>query len=280
MLSWFAKRKTDPKRVLDEVLGKFDLPSFPVVVSEAMRQLRDPEQSLHEIATGLMRDPKVTVRILNLANSPAYSLRHPVRNVQHAVSLLGRSEVEALLLSVAVRGVMPKTPRWFDDARFWQASARRAACARALATKLHPSTANECFTASLLQDMAVPLLVKARKEYRAVRESWATGDEELGDLERETLGFDHATIAAAMSERWGFPAKLTAAIGGHHEEDEDIPAAVRIVAQLEEIDEADEDLDVIVSVAHEDFGLNEDQVESLVEESFQEADQVAAALAA
>ena len=143
MLGWFAKRKTDPKRVLDQVLGKFELPSFPVVVAEAMRQLRDPDQSLSDIATGLQRDPKVTVRILNLANSPAYSLRHPVRNVQHAVSLLGRSEVEALLLSVAVRGALPKTPRWFDDARFWQASARRAASARALAVKLHPSTASE-----------------------------------------------------------------------------------------------------------------------------------------
>lgn len=280
MIGWFAKRKTDPKRVLDQVLGKFELPSFPVVVTEAMRQLRDPDQSLSEIATGLMRDPKVTVRILNLANSPAYSLRHPVRNVQHAVSLLGRSEVEALLLSVAVRGVMPKTPRWFDDARFWQASARRAASARALAKKLHPSTANEAFTAALLQDMAVPLLVKARKEYRGVREAWVSGDEELADLETAALGYDHATIAAAMSERWGFPEKMTAAIGGHHEESDEVPVAIRIVAQLEEIDAQEDDLDVVVSVAHEDYGLDEDDVEALVSDAFGEADQVASALAA
>ena len=278
MLSWFAKRKTDPKRVLDQVLGSFELPSFPVVVTEAMRQLRDPELSLSDIATGLMRDPKVTVRILNLANSPAYSLRHPVRNVQHAVSLLGRSEVEALLLSVAVRGVMPKTPRWFDDARFWQASARRAASARALAKKLHPSTANEAFTAALLQDMAVPLLAKARKEYRAVRDAWAGGDDPLGELERDRLGFDHATIAAAMSERWGFPEKLIVAIGGHHEQSDDIPPSVRIVAELEEIDAEEDDLDVLVSVAHDDYGLQEDDAETLLEAAFAEADQVASAL--
>ena len=34
MLGWFKKRKANPKRLLKEALGKFDLPSFPIVVTE------------------------------------------------------------------------------------------------------------------------------------------------------------------------------------------------------------------------------------------------------
>lgn len=285
MISWFRKRKQDPKRVLKDTLGSFELPSFPAVVAEAMRQLRDPDAALGDIAQGLMRDPEVSVKLLRLANSPAYSLRHPVRNVHHAMSLLGRAEVESLLLSVAMKNALPKPRKGCDATRFWQASARRAAVARTIAAKLHPATASESFTASLLQEMAVPLLVKANpKAYLPIREAWASGKGELTDLERETLGYDHAVIGAAMSAEWGFPEELVRAIGGHHhqdaEGDEAVPAAVTIVANLRDIDDEDEDYDRLVDAIVARLDLPEEEAEELVDDAFDQADEVAAALAA
>ena len=285
MFGWFKKRRQDPRRVLKEALGDFELPSFPAVVAQAMRQLRDPNATLAEIAEGLMRDPDVSVRLLRLANSPAYSLRHPVSNVHHAMSLLGRAEVESLLLSVSMRRCLPKPRRGCDATRFWQANARRAAVARAIAKRAHPASAAETFTASLLQEMAVPLLVKARpKEYLPVREAWANGGGELVALEREALGYDHAVIGAAMCAEWSFPEEFVRAVGAHHQDyehdEEDVPLAVRIVAELRDVDDAEEDFDVLVEATVERLGLTEEDAEELIGDAFDEADEVAAALAA
>ncbi len=285
MIGWFKRRKQNPKRVLKDALGQFKLPSFPAVVAEAMRQLRDPNTPLGDIAQGLMRDPEVSVRLLRLANSPAYSLRHPVGNVQHAMSLLGRAEVESMLLSVAMKNALPRPRRGCDATRFWQASARRAAVARAIASKTHPASASASFTASLLQEMAVPLLVKARpKEYLPIREAWADGKGDLPALEREVLGYDHAVIGAAMCAEWGFPEELVRSIGGHHHDyghgDEQVPPAVAIVARLRDIDQEEEDYDVLVNSIVERLGLPEEEAEELVDDAFDQADEVAAALAA
>ena len=283
MIGWFRRRKQDPKHILKQSLGHFELPSFPAVVAEAMRQLRDPEVPLGDIADDLMRDPEVSVKVLRLANSPAYSLRYPVRNVHHAMSLLGRAEVESLLLSVALRSALPKPRRAFDARRFWQASARRAATARAIATRFHPATVSESFTASLLQEMAVPLLVKERpKEYPEVLKAWSAGEGDLVTLEKQALGYDHAVIAAAMSAEWGFPDALVQAIGSHHEGDEvdEVPPAVTLVAEIRDVDSEDEDYDKLVDALLVRFDVREEEALALVDEAFDQADEVATALAA
>ncbi|MEM9069844.1 MAG: HDOD domain-containing protein [Myxococcota bacterium] len=276
MIRWFRERKLNPKRILKRALGDFSLPSFPAVVADAMRRLRDPNSNIGEIADGLMQDPNISVQVLRVANSAVYSLRHPVRNVHHAVSLLGRGEVERLLLSSAVREVLPQS-KDFDHHRFWQTAARRATTARALAQRLHPATTSEAYTASLLQHMAVPFLVTAQQDrYVGVLEQWQADRVALDVLERDALGCDHAVIAAAMSDEWGFPEALTAAIGGHHG-GEDVPPAVALVAHLREVDAADNDFPALVAAIQE-LGWSEGDAKELVTESFEVADVVTQAM--
>ena len=101
---------------------------------------------------------------LQIPSHEAFALRHKVRGVHHAVSLLGRSQLESMLISMAVRDTLPNSAkRGFEPRRFWTTSARRACTAAALADRIDPSTRSESFTASLLQDMAVPVLSHRRQ---------------------------------------------------------------------------------------------------------------------
>ena len=64
---------TYPAQALKAALGDFQLPTFPKVVMDAMRLLRDPNSSLCQIGERISADPGTSVKILNVANSAAYA---------------------------------------------------------------------------------------------------------------------------------------------------------------------------------------------------------------
>ena len=198
MLGWFKrKKKEDPKAQLAASLGDFTLPNFPAVANRVLGLLRDPDVPLDAAGDALAEDPGLSAKVLGIANSSAFALRHPVRSVSHATSLLGRSTVESLLLGVVVQSSLPRPEiTGFDQRRFWRTAARRAAAARALADVLHPRTKSESFTASLLEDMAVPLIGAAKGgDYGVVLEQRITGTVETGDTVAAVARFEFTARA-------------------------------------------------------------------------------------
>jgi HD-like signal output (HDOD) protein len=304
MLGWLRRRSDDPKRLLDRALPEFELPTFRGIVLEAMGKLRQPDASLAEVGSIVGRDPGLSSRLLRVANSPAYGLRHEARTVEHAASLLGRAQLEALLVAVGVGERLPdRSIPGYEPPRFWRTAALRATTARRLAALLHPSTRGESFTAALLQDMAVPLLARTRgARYAYLLDAWRAGEGALHDLERGELGFHHAHVAGAMAQCWGFPAGLITALGAHHDEDdaaggaasaepgspEDAPPiAVQLVAFL--VEEAGErsspsgdsaasrpaGADALIERAHQRYGLARDDVCELLAAAQAEAEDLA-----
>jgi len=278
VLGWI-KRKLDPKAQLLAALGEAELPTFPTIVLEGLRQLRDPQSSLRDVGATLSADPGVSVQLLKLTNSPAFATRHPVRSVEHAVSLLGRATVESALLTVGTSSALAPSiaDGGLDAERFWSAAALRAATARAFASLLHPSTGATSFTAALLSDMAVPLLASARRDvYPELLAQAGAGAGALHVLEREALGFDHGGIGGALCVEWAFPSTITDAVGGHHEclDDETLPAAVRLASLLADTDVGGHD--AVVDAARDGFGVPADDVVALLDEARSEAGAIAA----
>ena len=279
MLNIFKKKQIDPKEQMKAVLGDYHLQSFPVIVMNALEKVRDIDASNSEISELVASDPGLSVRLLTTVNSAAYALRHKVNNIDHAVSLMGRGELESLLISMAVHEVIPtENVPGFDTHRFWGSAARRAALARGLADLIDPSSRSESFTAALLQDMAIPILALQRADdYGPVLEHWHANGADLATLEREAFGWDHATVAMWMCDDWGFPDRIAEAIGAHHGTDDDelvaLPA-VSLVSVLREQEDASSGVEQLVENAFEDYNLPKDQVIELVDESFAAAEDI------
>jgi HD-like signal output (HDOD) protein len=279
MLNIFKKKQIDPKEQMKAVLGEYQLQSFPVIVMNALEKVRDADASNPEISDLVATDPGLSVRLLTTVNSAAYALRHKVSNVDHAVSLMGRGELESVLISMAVHEVMPADNiPGFDAHRFWGAAARRAALARGLADLIDPSSRSESFTAALLQDMAIPILAQQRAEdYGPVLERWHANGADLATLEREAFGWDHATVAMWMCDDWGFPDRIAEAIGAHHGTDDNelvaLPA-VSLVSVLREQDDATSGVEQLIENACENYNLPEEQVIELVDSSFAAAEDI------
>ncbi|MEM7518118.1 MAG: HDOD domain-containing protein, partial [Planctomycetota bacterium] len=259
-------------RMLAKLLGDSELPSLPSLTIKILGRLRDPDVEFDEIAESLSWDPALTVKVLRTVNSAAYAPRQPITEVRQALSHLGRNALEQIVLAVAAKAALPTTSApGFDSNRFWLTAARRAALGRVLAEKLHPARAGEAFTASLLLDLAVPLMAHGIGErYGETLEEWhATPTADLTELEQRAVGVTHTRVGSWLAESWELPSALVQSIAGHHDaalSDREILPAVRLIASAREV-EADRAIDELIELARSEYGLEPDWTQASIEAS-------------
>ena len=280
-MGWFRKRSSSGPLQLDEVFADYELPVFDSAVHEVLRRVRDDDSTAAEIASGLEVDPGMSARVLRLVNSAGFGLRQPVEDLSQAVQLVGRSALESLLITIAVRSSLPSKDRpGFSTRSFWHGAAQRAAIAARLAQGAESSERSLCWTGALLQDLAIPLLVDHLGDrYCELLRTCSEGDEPLHDLEREALGTDHAEIGQRICEAWGFPTRLSEEIGHHHEAPGEEAAPLRLVALLlpGKAGDAPEGIESLVAAA-EPLGIEPEQCQERVEQGLEDAQQLSAVL--
>lgn len=276
----FFKNKVDPKAKLKKVLKGYQLPSFPAVVMQILQKIRSPYASASDIAQSLSLDPGLSVRLLGIANSAAFSPVNKVENLTQAIALVGMSQLESLVLGVGVaKGIPKKICQWHDPKGFWLTSARRAMLANELARILCPAKESECFTAAFLQDMALPFLSCHRSdEYDPIFKKWHLDGGNLAQLEQEVLEWDHPEVATWICSEWGLPENIAQAIKNHHnasgEKDDETLGPVRLVSILRE-DESNNGVDEIIAMAEDVYHIPTEKMQSIIDTSFEQAKDLA-----
>lgn len=271
----FFKPKTNPKNNLKKILKGYELPSFPAVIMQILQKIRSPYASASDIADSLSLDPGISVKLLSIANSAAFSPSKEIENLTQAIALVGVSQLESLVLGVGVAKSMPKQNcPWHNTSTFWLTSARRALLANELARIICPSKESECFTASFLQDLALPFLVQQRpKDYETILKQWQQEGGDLAELERQHLSWDHTEVASWICAAWGLPENIAAAIRGHHGEEVNNHTAlgpVRIVAILRE-DDANSGMAEMFELAENIYGVEPEKIADMIAPAYERA---------
>ena len=272
----FFKDQFDPKVKLKKVLKGYQLPSFPAVIMQILQKIRNPYSSAADIADSLSLDPGLSVKLLSIANSAAFSPIKKVENLTQAIALVGLSQLESLVLGAGVaKGIPNTTCQWHDPAEFWLTSARRAMLAQELAKILCPAKESECFTSAFLQDMALPFLACHRSDdYDAIFKKWHLEGGDLAALEHETLEWDHGEVATWICSEWGLPENIAFAIKIHHDAradtDENTLAPVRLVSILRE-DDDNNGLDELVEKADSAYHISREEMERIITPAFDKA---------
>lgn len=263
---------------LRRVLGRTELPSIPAVVTAAIDRLADPESTLKEVAEVVARDPGLSARLLTAANSAVYSPRTPIVSVGQAVMMLGRNHVESMLVALAAgRVVNAVAVGGFDLAAFWRLAAWRAGSASSASDLVDRRRRAENFTAALLADVAVPLLLRCEPRYREVVERWRRGEGDLARLELAAFGWTHGVVASWMFDQWGFPEVLSVAVaeeGDPAVDDVEFPV-VRIVTELNRPDEREEVVRHVARRMERVLGIDESDGIDLLERSYEGAGDLA-----
>jgi HD-like signal output (HDOD) protein len=210
------KRKSRAKDAgsdLRRVLGGMELPTIPGVVTMAIEQVSAPECDMRQVAETVSRDPGLSARILSVVNSAAYAPRNPIVGVSQAVTMFGKNQLESMLISLAAsRATSQAAAPGFDLGAFWQVAAWKASAAGTLSRRFDRARSSENFSAALLQDIAIPLLVSGHPRYRSVLADWQNGGGDLIEMEKKAFGWTHYEVAGWLFDEWGFPEKLRVAV--------------------------------------------------------------------
>lgn len=202
---------------LHELLESAQLPALPQTAIRLLELSQDASNGPVEFARPIEADAGLMGQVLRFVNSSYFGFTREISSVKQALALVGVRTIKNFALWSAVFSLVPD-PKFgpFDLKKLWQDSLRRAVFARILGKAIKLDNAEDLFAAALLQDMAIPLLLKELPEhYEALIERRGQEHLRLSHLERELFGWDHAEAAAALVRNWRLPEEFATLIERH-----------------------------------------------------------------
>ncbi len=202
---------------LEDVFHAEVLPALPHSAITLLQLSQNPESGPADFTKPIEADPGLMGQVLKFVNSSYFGFSREIMSVQQGLTLVGTRAVTNFALWNAVFSVMPN-PKFgpFDLKALWQDSLRRALFARELGRTLKLNNAEDLFAGALLQDMAIPLLLKELPEqYKVLVERRAEEGRRLSGLEKEIFGWDHADASAMLAQQWNLPEEFVALIAQH-----------------------------------------------------------------
>jgi len=197
-----------------------ELPTLPSIATAIMEKTLEANVSARQIAEMVEKDQALALKVLKVANSPFYRRIKEISTIRGAVVLLGFNVLKSIVLSISVLNLFNSKDRHaLDFYKFWQHSIACAVCAKSIAGKILPASAEDAFIAGLLHDLGKVIadqLICKKGEYREVVEAMDHAGADILDIEQEIVGIDHAAIGKYLMERWNLPSHLSKAVGYHH----------------------------------------------------------------
>lgn len=187
--------------------------SRPTVALEIIRLTNEPQVDPRVLKDLLEKDPALTGKVLRVVNSAFYGLRREVGDLNQALNVLGNKPLRLLVLGFSLPDELFTEVAADELQWYWRTTLTRAVAARQLATELWKADGDEAFIAGLMQDIGVLALLRELGEpYAKLLGSVIRHRSDLAALERDSLGFDHVELSAALMRRWNLPHRLVDAV--------------------------------------------------------------------
>lgn len=196
-----------------------EIPPLPVAVQRLITEINKDNPDIETLTKLISSATGIAARVIKTVNSSCYCPRSPVTEIKQAVMFLGLKNIRSLVLAYAAMEAVPKPKEdLFDHEAFWIDSLLRAFLSRSFAATLYSKDhGEEAFTATLIADVALPVLLCVWSEYYTpIIMEWRHSPKQLSQLEREQFGWDHSQAGAWVVQSWGFPDELVCYIGAHN----------------------------------------------------------------
>jgi HD-like signal output (HDOD) protein len=191
------------------------LPPFGPVAVSLMRLFDREDVEMHDIVHLVSSDVALSSELLALANSPLFGIQTPIRDLQHAITVLGIDRTKALATTLALRSFMSNAPKTPILRRIW----RHGLATSVIAEVLAPSYAlskDLAHVAGILHDVGrVGLLAAYPEQYAELAVRTYENSESILLAERAQFGLDHCQAGQLLSESWRFPNELIE-VSEHH----------------------------------------------------------------
>lgn len=201
------------------------LHTAPGVAQTLLRLTKEADFDIQEVVACLERDPALSARLLRMLHSSRFGLRKPVKNLRHAVMLLGARTLRLITMTFSIVEVFSRGPAHSLYRDYWRQSMTMSIAAMRLAKRTEEGHPDDAYTAGLLAHLGTLLYAQVQPDTYLPLFKGAPSGDELVTAEREAFGFDHAQLGARLLEQWEFPEELSEAVRDHHDPETENPLA-------------------------------------------------------
>jgi putative nucleotidyltransferase with HDIG domain len=196
------------------------VPPFPAVAQRVLALVNSEDVGIREVGDLIRLDPSFTAELLRFANSALFGSRREVRNLRHAISLVGLDRVKVMATFVAVNRMVRSAVRTKALRKVWLHSLATAVIAEEI-SRVSRVAQESAYTTGLLHNLGCLGLMSAYPdEYSRMLEVSNDYGFDLLGTERDLFEIDHCAAGAYLAQDWDFPDEIAAAIATHHDEPE------------------------------------------------------------
>ncbi|WP_020563821.1 HDOD domain-containing protein [Methylosarcina fibrata] len=182
--------------------NKLKLPTLPQVALNVQQMVSSNRATDAEIAKLISTDPGLSVRLLQVANSPLFRAQAKIDSLQTAITRMGHNKVRTLVNSLVMKQLFkPSSPAL--DQQFqsvWRHSVHVASVSRALASRCRHLDPDQAMLAGLIHQIGkLPILTLAEKLPELGKDG-ATLSQHLERL--------HPAIGKLIMKSWNLPESL------------------------------------------------------------------------
>jgi diguanylate cyclase (GGDEF)-like protein len=221
MVIEFAQREK-----VDKLLQAAEIPTLPMAARKLVDLCKDDTAHVGDLVRLLETDQGLASRVLRVANSAYYGMRHKASTLDRAVIALGFEYVKSIALGFHLAHNLHRLSLAadFDATNFWRQNLSRGILARQLAAQYCAQGKQEAFLIGLLQDSGILLLAQVLgKNYLELYRDSRTSPICLYRLERQLFEIDHVKAISVLADRWSLPEVLSQPLRSHHSRGWDDP---------------------------------------------------------
>ena len=204
---------------LRKILTVEQLPAMPHSALSVLQLDNDlTKVNINDLVRPIEADPGLAAQVLKFLNSSYFGFQSTISNVKQGIALVGIRIVKNFVLWKAVFSLIPKNKLGsFNVTGLWQDSLRRAMFARFVLLDIKKGDPEMTFAGALLQDMAIPLLIKQQPDdYNDLLNQLKLAENKrLSELELDFFGWTHADAGGILGRNWKLPDSLTELIETH-----------------------------------------------------------------
>lgn len=186
---------------------RIDLPVFPQVASRVMALVSDPSADAARLSTLIHQDQALAAHVLRIANSPAYMPRTPIASLQHAVAMLGVTQLSEIAVTVSLKNGAVTIPGHEADIRqLWRHALASGAYAKEIA-RMRRYNVESAYLCGLLHAVGKPVVLKtvttiAADMHISLEPSAVTA----------FLNGYHSRVGSLIAAEWALPPQVAEAI--------------------------------------------------------------------
>ena len=193
---------------------------IPQIALKIIRMINVGNYNMNEVADEIKKDQIITAAVIRLCNSSYFGLKEKIDSISRALLLLGEKHLFQMIVSASLEHSFSDVRHGYSLCKggLYQHSIGTAVMSEELARFTGIVQPEIAYTAGLLHDIGKVVLDQyIPSAYTFFYRRTQIDMVELGEAEKETLGFTHTEAGGLLGESWSLNERLIDTIRYHHQ---------------------------------------------------------------